>query len=85
MARKRNYKTVTDPDILIATEALKKRIFNEAKLEVANFGTFELQQMRARRAFVPGSGKYKRFPAYVKVSFTPALKFKQKLKTWKNK
>lgn len=82
MARTKAYNTITDPYVLLAMEIVIGRLFIEKKIEVQDFGIFQLKTMRARKAFVPGSGKYKKFPAYTKMTFEPSLSFKQKLESW---
>lgn len=82
MARTKSYKTITDPKVLAAMEVVIEHLFTEQKIEIQDFGIFQLKTMRARKAFVPGSGKYAKFPEYTKMTFEPSLSFKNKLQTW---
>lgn len=83
MARKKSYNTINDPLVLKAMGIITERLFSEQKIGIEDFGIFQLKVMRARKAFVPGNGTYKKFPKYGKLTFEPSLSFKQKLIQWK--
>lgn len=79
MARKKTYNTLSTKPILHSFDVVKEHLFKENKIEVQDFGILKLKTMRARRAFVPGSGRYKKFPEYLKMTFEPTGSFKKKL------
>lgn len=59
------------------------KLLKHGSLKIIGLGIFKLQKMKARKGFNPYSKESVKFPAYIKISFSPTKKLKLAIQKWK--
>ena len=65
--------------VLLAT------ILDQGKIKFGDVGVLSLKKMKPKYGFNPHTKKREKFPAFIKIVFTPSKQFKEAVQVWKSK